>query len=172
MTPRTLLRGIVAVLTVALVAACGGAGDGATDDARLPAIELIGLDDGAAAMLDEPSDAPRVINLWASWCAPCRSELPAFDEVATELGDAVAVLGVNVGEDPDTATALVDELGITFPQRVDPASEITAALEIAGLPATVFTTADGRILDVHGGTLDADELRTRIDELFGVTSDV
>ena len=170
MTRRRI--GIAAALAVTvLLAGCAGE-DGASDDDTLPSIELIDL-----AAPDETIDlaattaAPRVINLWATWCAPCRAELPAFDEVADRAGDAIAMLGVNIGEGTEQARELIDELGVGFPQGVDPSGDVTAELRVSGLPATLFTTADGEVLHVHAGPLDADDLIRKIDEHFGVQVD-
>ncbi len=163
----------LSLVGLALMAAgCGADDDAAADDGRLPAVTLVALEEdgsaGADFRLDDDAPAPRVINLWATWCAPCRAELPAFDRVAAEAGAELAMLGVNVGESPDQAIELVAELGIGFPQGVDPTGDITAELGVAGLPATVFASADGEILDVHGGALTAGQLVDRIDEVFGL----
>ncbi len=170
MPPRSAVTRVVLVALLVLAATGCGNGDDA-GESRLPPVELVALEDGSALLLDEPADAPRVINLWATWCAPCRTELPHFDEVAQQAGPSIAMLGVNVGEGTSTAAALVEELGLRFSQSVNPAGDITSELEVTGLPATVFATADGEILQVHGGVLDDDQLRDRIDELFGVTID-
>ena len=154
-----------------VAASCGGDTEPAASD-QLPALTVIGLADGEASRLDTPAAAPQVINLWATWCAPCRSELPAFDTVATAAGPSIAMHGVNVGEDQATAASLIAELGIDFAQSVDPSGDITAEVGVATLPATIFATADGEILEVHNGALDAEQLARSIGDLFGVTVDV
>ncbi len=140
------------------------------ETSRLPALTLALLDGGGGAEIDlgATSAAPRVINLWATWCAPCRAELPAFDEVAAGAGDRVDFLGVNVAEDPQTAAALIEELGLRFAQAVDPDGDLGAELEVVGLPSTVFATATGEIVEIHTGPLTEDELTERIDALFGI----
>lgn len=168
---QRVVRGLMLVLAVAL-AGCSSAGTEGDDGTALPALTMVDLADPDHSIeLASITDAPRVINLWATWCAPCRSELPAFDEVAGRAGSNIAMLGINVGEDVEQAAWLIDELGIGFPQAVDPTGDVTAELGIAGLPATLFATGDGEILDVHSGPLDADELISRIDEHFGVDLD-
>lgn len=115
---------------------------------------------------DDLGDLPSVVNLWATWCVPCRAELPAFDEVAAEVVGSVRVLGVNVGEERATAEALVAELGLGFEQYLDPDADLSAELGVTTMPTTVFVDAEGDIVEVHAGPLTADELRDRIDAAF------
>ena len=167
---RRCLQAIAAVIAAASLAAC--AGDEGGEAPTLPSIELIDLADPDAAIdLAAPTEAPRVINLWATWCAPCRAELPAFDHVADQAGPSIAMLGVNIGEGTHEAGELIAELDVGFRQAVDPSGDITAQLEVTGLPATLFTTADGDVLHVHAGPLDADDLVAKIEQYFGVRVD-
>ena len=152
------------VVLALVVAACGGGGGGAA----LPEVALDRLDGSGSVDLAASDGTPRVVNLWATWCVPCRRELPAFDEVAAAAGDEVEVLGVNVGDGPDAASELVDELGLTFPQLLDRDSEVTAALEVTNMPSTAFVDGDGEVVEVHAGALDAEELRAAIAEDLGV----
>lgn len=115
----------------------------------------------------ELGELPAVVNLWATWCVPCRAELPAFDEVAAELDGEVRVLGVNVGEDRDVAEALVTELGLGFEQYLDPDADLSAELAVTAMPSTVFVDPSGTIVEVHAGPLTADELRDRIERDLG-----
>jgi thiol-disulfide isomerase/thioredoxin len=161
----------ILVLTSVLAASCSGDGSTEATD-RLPDLVVIDLETGDSRRLDEPQAAPQVINLWATWCAPCRSELPAFDAVADAAGSSITMLGVGVGENPGSAATLIDELEIGFRQSVDPGGDVNAAIGVSTLPATVFATADGEVLDVHSGALDAPGLALRIEQLFGVVVDV
>lgn len=115
-----------------------------------------------------------VINFWATWCAPCRAELADFDHVARSV-IGTDIIGVNVGEDAETARALLSELDISYPNVADPQAQLTEILEISGLPVTVFVrpnnAADlGRsdirssleIVHIHHGVLNAQELRDLI----------
>ena len=166
---------VVAAVALA-VAGCGGddTADGGNDNtdggSRLPSLALTGLDGGEVA-LDEPTETPRVINLWATWCAPCRAELPAFDEVAASAPPTVSIIGVNVGDDRDSVASFVDELELDFPQLLDPGAELNAALGVTNMPTTLFVDADGSIAFVHLGAVDTDELTSLIDEHLGVAVD-
>ena len=136
------------------LAACGSGGGGAS---ALPSIDLVALETGAE--VDAASiDGPAIVNLWATWCAPCRAEMPAFEQVSTEF-DGVRFVGVNQGDDGDAAAEFLDEVGVTFDQYLDPTGELTDALSVVGLPATFVIDADGVVVEVHSGALDADGIR-------------
>ena len=155
MTFRQSSRWVAALLASGvLVAACGGSDDA---DERLPSIELTTLRGGQAFGLAE-LEGPAVVNLWATWCAPCKRELPAFEAVHESLAGAVAFVGVNIGDDGDDAADYLDDLGITYDQYLDVDAELTAALETATLPMTLIIDADERIALRHVGPLDQDEL--------------
>ena len=151
--------------TIILLGACGGAESGGDSLADVP---FTGTD-GAKASLTTFRGAPVVVNLWATWCAPCVKEMPAFDEVAAEqaaLQGGVQIIGVNVGDSADAATAFAADLGVAYPQYTDPDGELSTALHVTGYPATAFVDADGKLLDVHQGALTADELRAALARLF------
>lgn len=150
---------------------------GCSDQADTDAVDDDAVDDDAVTLpmlggdveidVGAPSARPRVVNVWATWCAPCRRELPAFDRVAAAT-DEVEILGVNAGEDAETARGLVDELGLTFPQLVDERSEVSARYGVVQMPSTVFLDADGDVARVHAGVYDDAGLVAAIDELLGV----
>jgi thiol-disulfide isomerase/thioredoxin len=91
---------------------------------------------------------PTLINVWASWCAPCRKELPLLERAHHEFGDRVRFLGINAGDpDASVAIALLDELGITFPQVTDSSMQTRGKLGYGGgLPLTIFVDAQGRMI--------------------------
>lgn len=157
------------VAAVLLLSAACGSGDGGAADAStpLPDLTLVALDGGGDVEIAAPTDRPRVVNLWASWCAPCRQELPVFDDAATERADDVEVVGVNVGDDADTAAGVVEELDLTFEQLLDRDSELNAALQVTNMPSTLFVDPAGAVVEVHAGAMTADELDAAIDELVG-----
>ena len=149
------------VTAAALFAGCASA----ESSTALPDVELERLDaDGATYAVAGPGEA-RALNLWATWCAPCRAELPAFDAVAARTDD-VAIIGVNVGDTGDDAAELVAELGLSFDQVLDPNAAVQRALKITGMPATIFVSAEGDVLDVHNGELTEAELDALLDELY------
>ncbi len=159
---RRTLRGVAAVLVLA-GAACGSSPD--TD--ALPGVELSSLD-GSSTLRADGITGPAVINLWATWCGPCRTELPAFEAVHVELADQVRFVGVNQGDEGGPASEFLDEVGVTFEQYLDVDGELSDVLSITGLPATVFVAADGST-ELHSGALDEGELLELIDSYLGGT---
>lgn len=106
---------------------------------------------------------PVVVNLWASWCGPCRFELPFIQEVSSEIGREVAFLGVNVGDSREAAMKTAAEFFMPYPSIEDPRTQIRADLGAQGLPATAFYTADGKLDYLHQGAYrSAEALRDDI----------
>jgi thiol-disulfide isomerase/thioredoxin len=156
---RLLLALVVLLLTATSCAATG-------EDRVLPEADLELLTGGTYDL--QQTGQPRALNLWATWCAPCRAELPAFDDVARRV-DGVDIVGINVGDAGPDAAELVEELGLSFTQALDPNATVQQALRITGMPSTIFVDADGEILQIHAGELEADELETLLSDLFDAT---
>jgi thiol-disulfide isomerase/thioredoxin len=117
-------------------------------EGELPDIVLQPLGRGEPVRLSDISGKPTVINTWATWCAPCRKELPFLGRAAQEYEGRVGFLGVNVADpDTDAALAMVKSTGATFPHVVDLESKTRVPLAYTGgLPSTVFVDAEGRIV--------------------------
>ncbi len=113
--------------------------------------------DGRELSLSELRGKPVVMNFWASWCVPCRLEMPTLEDAAKRYGGQVHFLGVNVLDRPQQAKAFVRNLGVTFPSVLDEDGEILARYRVVGLPTTVFITRSGRILEVHAGPFVGEE---------------
>ena len=148
-----------------IIASCSPAGEGG-ENRVLPDEQLELLTGGTYEL--RQTGQPRALNLWATWCAPCRAELPAFDDVASRV-DGVDIVGINVGDDGDDAKALVDELGLSFTQVLDPLATVQQTLRVTGMPATIFVDADGQIVKIHSGELTTEELEAQLRELFDAT---
>lgn len=92
---------------------------------------------------------PALLNFWASWCAPCRAELPVLAEYAGRA-DAVPVLTVDVQDDPRSALRLLSDLGVTLPSVSDPDGALRAALDLPpALPVSYVLRGDGSVVPVE-----------------------
>jgi thiol-disulfide isomerase/thioredoxin len=165
------------VLGVASVACSDATDEGATtdgtadaaDDDTLPAIELVPLEGGETTTLDRLVGTPLVVNLWASWCAPCRREMPDFEAVHQQVGEQVAFVGLTDDPDLGPARELAASTGVTYPlYQVTEAGDLRE-LEPSGLPMTLFVDAEGRIVERHAGALTAAELNEKIGSLYGLS---
>jgi peroxiredoxin len=132
---------------------------------QLPDVEAQSLD-GHEVALASLSGRPLVLNFWYSSCLPCRQEMPAFQQVQQAVGDRVRIVGVNPLDSADRARDYAEQIGVTYELLRDPDGRVATGLGIARYPTTVFVGADGTILDTKAGQLSAEELRTRIDELY------
>jgi cytochrome c biogenesis protein CcmG/thiol:disulfide interchange protein DsbE len=179
MAPRP--RGVTGLLVAALLlAACAGptARPSPTNpspttvrpNGRAPAVAPGALEvamDGFAGgpgftLPDDLGGKPLVLNVWASWCKPCRTEMPVFQAVYLQLQDRVGFLGVDYLDQQDAARRLVAETGITYPLAADPRGQAGAKLGVTGLPTTVFIGADGVVRGRRVGELNASRLRDAI----------
>jgi thiol-disulfide isomerase/thioredoxin len=94
---------------------------------------------------------PVVVNLWASWCDPCRYELPFLQRAAVDRGAQVAFLGVNVNDAPSAAKQFAARYPMPYPSFEDPRSNLAGRYGARGLPATAFYDAAGKLVIVHQG---------------------
>lgn len=118
----------------------------ATGDGALPQLELACLGDAGPVDLSRLR-GPAVVNLWASWCKPCREELPLLARLDEQTGDRLGVVGIDVQDsDPEAAVQLAADAGVTYPQLVDPESTTRGPLRVVGLPQTIFVDAQGRMV--------------------------
>jgi thiol-disulfide isomerase/thioredoxin len=92
---------------------------------------------------------PAVVNVWASWCRPCRHELPLLQRFADRNPGGVHVIGVVSADDRAAALALAGDLGLRFPHLYDGDGALMRAVERNGLPVTLFVDAQGRVREVY-----------------------
>lgn len=126
--------------------------------------------DGGKLNLSELRGHPVVLNLWASWCLPCRGEMPAIEKVYQRYKDSgLVVIGLNLtSQDSETdVRAFVQELGLTFPIVLDRDGSVVARYQLLGLPSTFFIDRSGIIRSVIvGGPMSETTIGSNVEELF------
>ena len=172
---RWWAAGAVVVLTLLVGVLTSRNGDGAPasrSTRAAPEFRLPRLDDPSRTVaLSDFRGQPVVVNFWASWCVPCKKEMPEFQAVADDLRGKVQFLGINEQDVRDRGLALVARTGVRYPSAFDPLGKMVRAYRLRGLPATAFVSAEGDLLDVHTGHLTDPDLRAAITTLFGVPND-
>jgi cytochrome c biogenesis protein CcmG, thiol:disulfide interchange protein DsbE len=166
---RPLLLPTLAALALAL-AGCGGDSGGGADSAPdyenalagapRPLAELYeqadqllpGGTDAYQRQLAELRGYPVVVNKWASWCGPCRLEMPWFQRLSARLGERIAFLGVDSDDSSAAAEDFLREFPLPYPSFSDPDEEIAEAMEATiGFPATAFYDSNGELAYVRQG---------------------
>jgi thiol-disulfide isomerase/thioredoxin len=109
-----------------------------------PDFQLV-LADGSYLSLSDLQGRPVMINFWATWCPPCRVEMPDIIEQYNEHGDDLVVLAINTREGMDLVEPFTQEFGITMPVVLDQHGEIMRLYQVRSMPTTFFIGRDGRI---------------------------
>jgi len=104
-----------------------------------------------------------VLNTWATWCGPCRSEMPDLETFALKYADqGLVVLAVNVGESAEQVAGFIQQEGYTFPVLLDPTGDAVAQLySVRGIPTTFFIDREGRIVDMKVGAMSLADMEQR-----------
>jgi thiol-disulfide isomerase/thioredoxin len=155
---------------LAALAPCPERPDRPTEGAEtLPALDLP-CPGGGSLDLGRAPGVPTVVNLWASWCGPCREELPLVQQLADAGGDRLSVVGVISRDGAPQAGSFAADAGATFPSAFDGQGELMAELGLGALPYTYLVDADGGIAYVQVGPVaDLAELEGLVAEHLGVT---
>jgi thiol-disulfide isomerase/thioredoxin len=152
---------IIAVMTFGLVlGACTG-GEAEPADGALPVTNAADFE-----QLLADSESPMVVNLWASWCIPCRSEAPLLTEAHRQLGDEVRFIGIATQDNQVDAEAFVAEFSMTFENYFDRSGEVKGWIGSLGLPTTFFVAPGGEVVSTVFGIIDERSLALEIDELL------
>ncbi|MGA7271545.1 MAG: TlpA disulfide reductase family protein [Acidimicrobiia bacterium] len=149
---------LVSVLLVVL-SACGAPRSATATSPDLPPIDGPGI-----RQLLSKLDRPAVVNVWASWCMPCRSEAPLIDRAHAQRPE-VEFIGVDVQDNQTAAKDFIAEFGLDFDQYFDPNRSVPAELGGFGTPITYFVAPGGEVIEIHSGVLDERTLALMIDEL-------
>jgi cytochrome c biogenesis protein CcmG/thiol:disulfide interchange protein DsbE len=178
-TPAGRLTATAAlVVGLALAAGCSGGGPEtpAVTTAPQPPLGAEPLVARTQSQFQADLDGLRgrvvVVNFWASWCGPCREEMPALEEVSRDYakaGKPVTVIGVDASDVRSEAAKFLGEVGVTYPTVYDQAGlrgGVAASWTVTGLPQTWFVARDGSRAGRIGGRLTVEDLRSKVDELL------
>jgi thiol-disulfide isomerase/thioredoxin len=157
---------LAAALTTGMLLLLGGSATLMlpTPAAPLPPLVLGSLD-GKSVSLAGFAGKPTVVNLWATWCPPCRREMPALQQAQAANPD-VNIVFVNQGEESATIAAFLDREGLALRHvLVDPQASVGAALGHSALPTTLFFDEHGRLVDTRIGELSQATLTQRLAEI-------
>ena len=147
-------RRILTAPLLALALAClpGGAA-AAAEPTKAPAPDFtLKSASGENLKLSELRGQVVLINFWASWCGPCRQEMPLLDELHKKYeGLGFTVLGVNVDGDPRQATAFLDKVPVKFPVLFDSRNTVSKSYEVVAMPTTLIVDRNGDVRYLHKG---------------------
>lgn len=174
------LSHLVVLLAALVLSACGGSA------APAPTLSTSGLVATQSAMIDKGRERPQIgqtapdfrytmadgteqrlsglrgkrviLNFWATWCTPCKHEMPVLQGVATEQADSLVVLGINRLESAEAIGRFADEMGLTFPLVTNEDGDITERYGARQLPMTYFIDSNGTISALVLGPIDAETI--------------
>jgi peroxiredoxin len=173
MSKRLLVLAGWLLLLAVIVTACGGDGLAAAQSQGFEVgkqardLTLKTLDGGQSSLSDYRGKVV-VLNFWATWCPPCRAELPDFEQAHRDRqGDGLVVLGINTEEPAVVVRAFVEDIGLTFPILLDETGQVAREYRAAGLPMTLVIDREGLIQVRHVGYLSAAKLDEYLSEVLG-----
>ena len=169
-------RIIVMLLLVLMLFGCAAPQAPTTQGETEPTAQAVKAPDftvydgqGQEVRLSDLKGKPVVLNFWASWCGPCKREMPDFQEAFEEVGGQVQFMMVNLtdgsGETVESASAFIAGQGYTFPVFFDTDSDAARAYGIRSIPTTFFIDAQGNVVTYAIGMIDGQTLQNGIDRI-------
>jgi cytochrome c biogenesis protein CcmG/thiol:disulfide interchange protein DsbE len=155
-------------MPVIATADCPDTAARATPETQLPDLTLPCLGHAGQVRLSGLVGQPTVVNLWASWCQPCRSEMPALQRLHQAAGGAVRPLGVASSDSERAARATIQVTGVRYPSVLDLDGAVKRGLGAFGPPLTLFLDADGRIVHRKLGEMSYNEMRSALRDHLAV----
>jgi thiol-disulfide isomerase/thioredoxin len=125
---------------------------------------------GLKVNLSDMEGKPTVVNFWASWCPPCKAEMPHFDKVYREVGDDVNFMMIDLiggGETKESGRTFMDDRDFALPLYFDVEQEAAQAYGITAIPTSIFIDSDGYITASAQGSIDEESLRRGIAMIKG-----
>jgi thiol-disulfide isomerase/thioredoxin len=109
---------------------------------------------------------PMLVNIWATWCGPCRREMPALERLSKDENGKLVVVAIDQREDPAVVRAFVRRFGVTFAVGIDADQTLGTELHLIGMPSSVFVDRDGVIRDAVDGEMTYDEMTDKARSLL------
>jgi peroxiredoxin len=150
---------LVSVLAAGLIlAGCATTSQGTGAGSQAPDFQLPDLD-GNVVSLSGLRGSPVLLNFWASWCGPCREEMPYIQQIHEEWsGRGLVVLTVNLGENADDVREFMEEFDLTFPALLDTETSLAETYNVGGIPTTYFIDKEGIIRERKIGAFPSAEV--------------
>lgn len=152
--------------------ATGNSSDTSTDEkAPFTAPDFTVYDrEGNTVRLSDFRGKPVVLNFWASWCGPCKKEMPDFEEIYREYGENIHFVMVNLTdgaqETMNSATTFLDNTGYTFPVYYDKDTDAAYTYHVYGIPVTYFINSEGHLIAQGSSALDAETIKRGIEMIL------
>lgn len=164
-----VLVGLVAVV-VALAAGIAAGQKRVSGPARLgqpmPEFKLASLS-GQPVSLGDYAGRPVLVNAWATWCPPCRAEMPALQAFyAAHQASGLELLAVNAGEGASLVSSFIGQMGFTFPVLLDPGMQVLEGLGVRSYPTSILVGRDGQVKLIHTGLFTPETLESEVAPLL------
>ncbi len=127
-----------------------------------PDFALVDARDGTVRKLSDYRGKAIVLNWYASWCGPCKSEIPEFQAASVALADTVTFVGVDYQESREKAVGILDELAATYPALLDSDGDVGEHYRSTGLPTTYFIDAEGVVRGIRIGEVKSRDLQENL----------
>jgi thiol-disulfide isomerase/thioredoxin len=109
---------------------------------------------------------PVVLNFWATWCAPCRLEMPSLQNISVKYNGRIAILGINQAESAPMITDFAAGMGLTYPLLVDQDNQVNQLYDVVSLPTTLFIDGRGIVREVVIGIMSQAVIEDRVERLL------
>jgi len=155
---RWLVGGLVVVAVVVLIAAlypnanAPDRGPAQVVGGQMPSLTLPALR-GPDVSLGALRGKDVLVNVWATWCGPCRREMPALGKLKQAMGARLTVVAIDQGEDPQVVDAYVRQFGVAFPVYLDREQRVGTMMHLVGLPSSFFVDRAGVVRDAVDGEM-------------------
>jgi peroxiredoxin len=121
---------------------------------------------GESVSLADFQGQPVVLNFWATWCPPCRAEVPHFQDAGLKYNGLATIIGVDQGEPNSLVSDFAAQFGVTYPMLLDPDNDVNRQYRVRALPTTVFIDSNGVVREVFTGIINGAVLEDRIERLL------